>query len=222
MHGTSVIQSALKGPLKIVVVGHVDHGKSTVIGQLLRSTGSISEQKLAEVESAARARGMQTEWSFLLDSLKAERDQAITIDTTEIRFKERDREYIIIDAPGHREFVRNMVTGAARGDAALLVLDANEGVRQQSKLHARLLRLLGVEQLVVLVNKMDLVNYSQARFAEISGEIEAYLDTLGLRARHVIPISASAGDNFTKSADTMNWYGGPDVVSALRVFSAQG
>ncbi len=146
----------------------------------------------------------------------------MTIETTEIRFRERDREYIIIDAPGHREFVRNMITGAARSDAALLVLAADEGIRQQSKLHARLLRMLGVAQLVVLVNKMDRVSYSKERFDELSGEIEEYLSTVGLRARHIIPISASAGDNFVESAEAMSWYRGPHILSALKVFSAHG
>src|SRR5258708_24081754 len=144
--------------VKVIVVGHVDHGKSSTIGRLLYDSGAVPEQKVAEIKAASDRRGMPMEWSFLLDSLQAERDQAVTIDTTDVRFRSERRGYVLIDAPGHKEFLRNMITGAARSNAALLVVDATEGMRNQSRLHAYLLNLIGVEQIAVAVNKMDLAD----------------------------------------------------------------
>ena len=143
-------------PMKIVVVGHVDHGKSTLIGRLLHDTGSLPDGKLEELTALSERRGMPLEWSFVLDAFQAERDQAITIDTTQINFASGQRPYVIIDAPGHREFLKNMVSGAASAEAAVLVVDVAEGMREQSRRHAFLLHLLGLRQIVVVVNKMDL------------------------------------------------------------------
>ena len=143
--------------LKIVIVGHVDHGKSTLVGRLFHDTGSLPEGKIETIKAVCERRGMPFEWAFLMDALQAERDQGITIDTAQIRFRTKARDYVIIDAPGHREFLKNMVTGAASSEAALLLIDADEGVREQSRRHGYLLHLLGVDQVAVLVNKMDLV-----------------------------------------------------------------
>src|SRR5579859_5775612 len=130
--------------VRIVIVGHVDHGKSTLVGRLLHETGSLPDGKLEMLKAVSAKRGMPFEWSFLMDALQAERDQGITIDTTQIRFKTEKRNYVIIDAPGHKEFLKNMISGAAQSEAAILVIDAKEGVREQSKRHGYLLHLLGV------------------------------------------------------------------------------
>src|SRR5438552_2155039 len=154
-------------PLRVVFVGHVDHGKSTLIGRILHDTDSLPEGKIEMVKKACAAEGMEFEFAFVLDALLEEQKQNVTIDTTEIRFKTKRRKYIIIDAPGHKEFLKNMITGASRADAAVLVIAANEGVREQSRRHAYLLSLLGIKQLVVVVNKMDLADFSQEKFEEI-------------------------------------------------------
>ena len=162
--------------VRIVIVGHVDHGKSTLVGRLLHETGSLPEGKLEMLKAVSARRGMPFEWSFLLDALQTERDQGITIDTTQIRFRTRSRDVVLIDAPGHAEFLRNMITGAAQADAALLIIDALEGVRDQTRRHGYLLHLLGIRQVAVVVNKMDRVDFSAARFQEIRAEISAHLD----------------------------------------------
>ena len=151
-------------PLKIVIVGHVDHGKSTLVGRLFHDTGTLPEGKIEAVQAMCEKRGMPFEWAFLLDALQAERDQGITIDISQIFFRTALRNYVLIDAPGHREFVKNMITGAAQADAAVLVVDAREGMQEQTRRHAYLLHLLGIHQIVVVINKMDLVEYAEARF----------------------------------------------------------
>src|SRR6267154_1308918 len=147
--------SATIEQLKIVIVGHVDHGKSTFVGRLLHDTGNLPEGKLEQLQKIAERRGVPFEWANLMDALQSERDQNITIDTAQIWFRTAKRQYVIIDAPGHKEFLKNMVTGAASADAAVLLIAANEGVQEQSKRHAHILSLLGLKQVVVLVNKMD-------------------------------------------------------------------
>ena len=179
--------------VRIVIVGHVDHGKSTLVGRLLHETGSLPEGKLEMLKAVSARRGMPFEWSFLLDALQTERDQGITIDTTQIRFRTRSRDVVLIDAPGHAEFLRNMITGAAQADAALLIIDALEGVRDQTRRHGYLLHLLGIRQVAVVVNKMDRVDFSAARFQEIRAEISAHLAGLGVTPSAVIPISARDG-----------------------------
>lgn len=201
--------------LKVIVVGHVDHGKSTTIGRLLYETGALATEKFSEIKAASDRRGVAFEWSFLLDSLQAERDQAVTIDTTDVRFRSARRGYVIIDAPGHKEFLKNMVTGAARASAALLIVDAIEGMRNQSRMHAYLLNLIGVEQIVVAVNKMDLIEYSEARFLSVCAEIRDYFATLGLKLTDIVPISARGGENLTAAHGHMPWYRGPTVVETL-------
>src|SRR5712664_2819947 len=174
--------------VRIVIVGHVDHGKSTLVGRLLHETGSLPEGKLDMLKAVSARRGMPFEWSFLLDALQTERDQGITLDTSQIRFRTPSRDFVLIDAPGHAEFLRNMITGAAQADAALLIVDAAEGVRDQTRRHGYLLHLLGVRQVAVVINKMDRVEYSAARFREIETEIAEYLAGLTLAPVAVIPI----------------------------------
>ncbi len=204
--------------LGVVIVGHVDHGKSTLIGRLLHDTGSFMEGKLEELKAVCERRNVPFEWSFLLDAFQAERDQAITIDTTQIWFKTKKRNCVIIDAPGHREFLKNMVSGAAFADAAILVVDAKEGVREQTKRHAYLLHLLGLQQILVVINKMDLVNYSEARFREVTGEIKAYLAGIGVTPHSIIPIAARNGENIAEKAASMPWHKGLTVMETLDTF----
>jgi bifunctional enzyme CysN/CysC len=204
--------------LKIVIVGHVDHGKSTFVGRLLHDTGSLPEGKLEQLEAVAKRRGVPFEWANLMDALQAERDQNITIDTTQIWFQTRKRQYVIIDAPGHKEFLKNMVTGAAHAEAALLLIDAAEGVQEQSRRHGYLLHLLGIRQIAVLVNKMDLANYSQKRFHEIETAFRAFLQTVGVTPACFIPIAAKHGDNIAARSAAMPWWQGPTVLETLDQF----
>lgn len=205
--------------IRIVIVGHVDHGKSTLIGRLLHETGSLPADKLETLKQVAARRGMEFEWSFLLDALQAERDQGITIDTSQIRFRTPTRDVLLIDAPGHAEFLRNMITGAAQADAAILIVDAVEGIRDQTRRHAYLLHLLGVHQVAVVVNKMDRVDFDASRFAAIRDDITAYLRELGLAPAAVIPISARHGDGVARHTSTMGWHDGPTVLEALDSFA---
>jgi bifunctional enzyme CysN/CysC len=201
--------------VRIVIVGHVDHGKSTLVGRLLHETGSLPEGKLEMLKAVSARRGMPFEWSFLLDALQTERDQGITIDTTQIRFRTRSRDVVLIDAPGHAEFLRNMITGASQADGAVLIIDALEGVRDQTRRHGYLLHLLGVKQVAVVVNKMDRVDFSEARFNDISTEISTHLIGLGVTPSAVIPISARDGDGVAERTARIDWYNGPTVVEAL-------
>ncbi|PYL66497.1 MAG: adenylyl-sulfate kinase [Verrucomicrobia bacterium] len=207
--------------LKIVFVGHVDHGKSTLIGRILHDTGSLPEGKVEEIKKACAAEGMGFEFAFLLDALLEEQKQNVTIDTTEIPFRTPRREYAIIDAPGHKEFLKNMITGASRADAAILVISADEGVREQSRRHAYLLSMLGIKHLIVVVNKMDLVDYSEKRFREIEQEYRKFLRELGLDARTFIPASAREGENVARTGMKMKWYGASSVLEALDLLEPQ-
>jgi len=212
----SAHQSVAARPLvRIVIVGHVDHGKSTLVGRLLHETGSLPEGKLEMLKAVSARRGMPFEWSFLLDALQTERDQGITIDTTQIRFRTNARDVVLIDAPGHAEFLRNMITGASQADGAVLIIDAQEGVRDQTRRHGYLLHLLGIRQVAVVVNKMDRVDFAKARFNEISAEISAHLTGLGVTPSAIIPISARDGDGVAETTPRMDWYDGPTVVEAL-------
>ena len=204
--------------LKIVIVGHVDHGKSTFVGRLFNDTGSLPEGKLEQLQKIAERRGVPFEWANLMDALQSERDQNITIDTAQIWFQTKKRQYVIIDAPGHKEFLKNMITGAANAEAALLLIDANEGIQEQSRRHGYLLNLLGIRQIAVLVNKMDLQEYSQDRFDQIERDYRAFLKTIGVEPRLFVPISAKHGDNIAARSKNMPWWNGPTVLAALDEF----
>lgn len=204
---------------KIVIVGHVDHGKSTLVGRLLHETGSLPEGKVESLREVCEKRGMPFEWAFVMDALQAERDQGITIDTAQILFKTDFRPYVIIDAPGHKEFLKNMITGAASADAAVLVIDAIEGVQEQSRRHGYLLRLLGLRQLAVVVNKMDGVAFDESRFNQVAAEISSYLAEIGVTPTEIIPAAARHGDNVFHRSTNMAWYQGPTVIEALDGFS---
>ncbi len=204
--------------LKIVFVGHVDHGKSTLIGRIFFDTDSLPDGKIENIQKACDAEGMDFEYAFLLDALLEEQEQNITIDTTQIQFRTERRNYVIIDAPGHKEFLKNMVSGASSADAAFLLIAANEGVREQSRRHGYLLSMLGIRQVVVVVNKMDLVDGSKQVFDEIETEYRQFLAQIGLEPKLFIPVSAKNGFNVASRAPAeagLDWYSGPTILDAL-------
>lgn len=206
--------------MNVVVVGHVDHGKSTVIGRLLADTGSLPEGKLEQVRAQCERNARPFEYAFLLDALKDEQTQGITIDTARCFFKTDKREYIIIDAPGHIEFLKNMVSGAARAEAALLVIDAHEGIKENSKRHGYLLSMLGIKKVIILVNKMDLVGYRESDFEKIKNEYDSFLEKLKVKPITYIPVSARNGENLAQKSQQMPWFKGRTVlenVDALAV-----
>ena len=217
----SGFRSPVSAPLRVVFVGHVDHGKSTLIGRILHDTGSLPEGKIEEIKQTCAAEGMEFEFAFLLDALLEEQKQNVTIDTTEIPFRTAQRRYAIIDAPGHKEFLKNMITGSSRADAAIPVIAANEGVREQSRRHAYLLSMLGIKHLIVVVNKMDLVDYSEERFREIEQSYRKFLFDLGLEARLFIPASAKDGENVARASMKMKWYCRANVLEALDLLEPQ-
>lgn len=204
--------------MPIVVVGHVDHGKSTIVGRILADTGSLPEGKLDRVRELCARTSKPFEYAFLLDALKAERDQGITIDAARVFFSTSTRAYVVLDAPGHVEFLRNMVTGAAHAEAALLVVDAHEGVRENSRRHASMLAMLGVRHVAVLVNKMDLVDWSEAAFTAIAAEMRAFLGRLGVIPSAIVPVSGRLGVNLVARGAETPWHTGPTAVEALDAF----
>jgi bifunctional enzyme CysN/CysC len=205
----------------IVIVGHVDHGKSTVIGRLYADTGSLPDGKLEKVKAICEQQGKAFEYAFLFDALLEEQEQGITIDTARTFFTWGSRKYTIIDAPGHKEFLKNMISGASRAEGALLVIDAKEGVREQSRQHGYMLSLLGIKQITVLVNKMDLVDYKEEVFRNIEKEYRAFLSSLNVNPLFFCPISAREGDNIAKKGPKMAWFDGPTVLQALEAFSKE-
>ncbi len=205
--------------MNVVIVGHVDHGKSTLIGRLLADTGSLPEGKLETVKANCERNAKPFEYAFLLDALKDERTQGITIDTARCFFKSKKRDYIIIDAPGHIEFLKNMVTGASRAEAALLVIDAHEGIKENSKRHGYMLSFLGIKNIAVCVNKMDLVKYSEEVFNQIKNEFLAFLSEINLEPAYFIPIAAREGDNIVSLSKWMSWYKDTYVLKAIDNFT---
>lgn len=208
----------MREQMNIVIVGHVDHGKSTVIGRLLADTDSLPEGKLEQVKSTCERNSKPFEYAFLLDALKDEQDQGITIDSARCFFNSDKRNYIIIDAPGHIEFLKNMVTGASRAEAALLVIDANEGIKENSKRHGHMVAMLGVKQVSVVVNKMDLVDYSEEVFNNIVNEYSEFLKEINIKPVSFIPVSAREGDNIVMNSQNTSWFNGKSVLNQLDGF----
>ncbi|AQT66882.1 Sulfate adenylyltransferase subunit 1 [Anaerohalosphaera lusitana] len=206
--------------MNIVIAGHVDHGKSTVIGRMLADTNSLPQGKLEQIKERCRRNSKPFEYAFLLDALKDEQSQGITIDSARVFFSSAKREYIIIDAPGHIEFLKNMVTGASRAEAALLVIDAEEGVQENSRRHGYMLSMLGIKQVVVVVNKMDLVDYSEETYKNVKAEYTKFLADIGLEAIFV-PVSGMAGDNIVSLSDKMSWYQGATVLESIDGFEKE-
>lgn len=199
----------------VAFVGHVDHGKSTLIGRLLYDTNSLPEGKLEEIERVCKELGSKLEFAYICDALEEERKNQMTIETSQTFFKSKKREYAIIDAPGHKEFLKNMVTGVSQADAAILIVDVKEGIMEQTKRHAYLLKLLGISNIIVVVNKMDLVDYKKEYFEKVKQGILNYLEEIGIFPRNLIPISAYEGDNVVKKSKRMNWYRGLTFIEAL-------
>ncbi len=206
----------------LVLAGHVDHGKSTLLGRLLHELDLLPAGKAEELATLSARRGVALEWSFVLDGLQAERDQAITLDTTRVRVRTERREFVVIDAPGHKELLKNMIGGASAASAALLVVDAGTGSEEQTLRHAYLLKLLGVRDVLVAVNKMDLVTDANAVFAARERELERSLERMGLKAHAIVPVSARAGTNLRTTGALGDWYRGPTLVAALDSLPAPG
>ena len=197
------------------MVGHVDHGKSTLIGRLLYDTKSVSDDRLAAVTEVCEKQGKDLEFAYLLDALEEEQQQNVTIDTTQIFFKTEKRDYVIIDAPGHKEFLKNMISGASYAEAAVLIIDAKEGVREQTQRHAYILNLLGIRQVVVVVNKMDLVEYNKDRFDAVKEKITGFLDAFDIMPIAVLPVSASHGYNVAKKSSLLDWFEGKTFLETI-------
>ncbi len=207
--------------LRIVVVGHVDHGKSTVIGRLLCDTKSLPDGAVEKVKRISKESGKPFEFAYLLDAFEEEQKQGITIDTTQLQFKTDKRDYVIIDAPGHKEFLKNMVSGAASAEAALLIVDAEEGIQEQSKRHGYILSLLGIEKINVVVSKMDLIDYSEEKFNTIKKDIKEFFSSLDMSVSEFIPVSGFLGENIAAKSDKMPWYKGGSVLDALDKFETE-
>jgi bifunctional enzyme CysN/CysC len=207
--------------MNIVIAGHVDHGKSTIIGRLLADTGSLPVGKLEQVRVNCERNSKPFEYAFLIDALKDEQSQGITIDSARIFFKTGKRRYTLIDAPGHIEFLKNMVTGASRAEAALLVIDASEGVRENSRRHGTLLSMLGIQQIVVLINKMDLVGYRKDIYDGIVEGYSRFLQEIHVQPRCYIPVSGREGDTIAVHGTEMPWYGGATVLGVLDTFEKE-
>lgn len=201
--------------IPIVVVGSVDHGKSTFIGRLLHDTGQLTPDRLQDLEDAGRALNRKVEYAHVTDQFQEEREANITIDTTQTLFRSQDRTYLLIDAPGHREYLTNMITGASRARAALLMLDVSEGIRAQTEKHADILKLLGIEKLAVFINKMDLIDYKSDVYAQHRALIEESLATRNLKAAAIIPLAAYHGENVIARSTKMPWYKGPTALEFI-------
>jgi len=201
--------------IKIAVCGHIDHGKSTLIGRLLLDTGSLPEDKIKDLTRIAKDFDEETQLAYLTDQLKEERERNITIETTQIFLKTKKRPYCLIDTPGHLEFIKNMLSGASQAEAALLVVDITEGIQDQTRRHAYLLRFLSLQHIIVIVNKMDVVAYSQEKFQSIENKITELLKNVGLKPQLIIPVSAKLGENICRSSKNIKWYRGPFLTQAM-------
>jgi elongation factor 1-alpha len=209
---------AEKPHLNIMTSGHVDHGKSTLIGRLLFDSGSIPEQELRKLKEKAKELKKETfEFAFVMDNLKEERERGLTIDLMYRGFNTSKYYYTIIDVPGHRDFIKNMITGASQADAAILVVSAKDGIQDQTKEHMYLSKVLGIDQIVVAVNKMDAVNYDESKYKDVKEQVSKLFQTLGYKTDEIpfIPLSAYQGDNVVKKSTNMDWYKGPTLVEAL-------
>ncbi len=214
---------ASKPHLNLVFIGHVDHGKSTLVGRVLYDTGTLSEQDYRKLQQEAEAKGKGTfAFAYVMDTLKEERERGVTIDVAYKKFEGKKNDFTIIDAPGHRDFVKNMITGTSQADAAVLVISTKDGVQAQTKEHAFLAQVMGIKQLVIALNKMDEVNYEEAKFKERSAEVTKLLTGIGYKADaiKIVPVSAWVGDNVVKKSEKTSWYKGDTLVEILDGFTA--
>jgi elongation factor 1-alpha len=209
---------AEKPHMNLAVIGHIDHGKSTLVGRLMFETGAVPAHVIEKFKAEAKEKGKESfAFAWVMDSLKEERERGITIDIAHKRFDTDKFYFTIVDCPGHRDFVKNMITGASQADAAILVVAAPDGVMAQTKEHVFLSRTLGINQLVIAVNKMDASKYSEDRYNEVKKEVSQLLGMVGFKASEIpfIPTSAFAGDNISKQSENTPWYTGPTILQAL-------
>ena len=209
---------AEKEHLNLIFIGHVDHGKSTSVGRILYETGALTEQQLRKLKEEAEKVGKATfEFAFTMDTLKEERERGVTIDLSHKEFMTNKYYFTIIDAPGHRDFVKNMITGASQADAAVLVCSAKDGVQAQTKEHAFLAKVLGIKQVIVAVNKMDAVNYEKDKYEETKLAMSTLLKNIGYKVDDIpfIPYSGWQGDNIKVKSDKMPWYNGPTLLDCF-------
>ncbi|MFP4230058.1 MAG: GTP-binding protein, partial [Candidatus Nanohaloarchaea archaeon] len=210
-----------KPHINLVFIGHVDHGKSTTIGRLLWDTENLPEEEMRKLEEAAEEAGKESfNFAFAMDSLEEERERGVTIDLAHQEFDTDDYHFTIIDAPGHRDFIKNMITGASQADAAVLVVAADDGIQPQTKEHAYLAKTLGIDQLAVAVNKMDLEDFSEDAYSGIKEEVSELIQGVGFNPSDInfVPVSSFEGDNVVDESDDMGWYDGPTLVEALDDF----
>lgn len=210
-----------KPHINLVFIGHVDHGKSTTIGRLLWDTENLPEEEMRKLEDAAEEAGKETfGFAFAMDSLEEERERGVTIDLAHQEFESDNYHFTIIDAPGHRDFIKNMITGASQADAAVLVVAADDGIQPQTKEHAYLAKTLGIEQLTVAVNKMDLADYGEDGYEDVKSEVSEMLTGVGFDTDEIsfVPISAYDGEGVAENSDKMGWYDGPSLFDTLDEF----
>ncbi|VVB55433.1 Elongation factor 1-alpha [uncultured archaeon] len=209
---------AEKPHLNLAVIGHIDHGKSTLVGRLMFETGAVPPHIIEKYREEAKAKGKESfVFAWVMDSLKEERDRGITIDVAHQRFDTAKYYFTVVDCPGHRDFVKNMITGASQADAAILVVAGKEGVQSQTKEHVFLSRTLGINQLIIAINKMDEVNYDKARYDAVKADVSTLLKMVGYKPDEMnfIPTSAFKGDNLAKPSENTKWYTGPTLLAAL-------
>ena len=214
-----------KEHINLVFIGHVDHGKSTTVGRLLFDSGNIDEQTMRKLKEKAQELGKSGfEFAFVMDNLKEEQERGVTIDLAHKKFSTDKYDFTIIDAPGHRDFIKNMITGASQADCAVLVVAANDGVNAQTIEHLRLSKIFGVGQLMIAVNKMDIsgVDYSEARYNEVVEEVKKHATQAGWAPDKLrfIPIASLPGDNIAKKSENLPWYNGETLLQAIDGFSA--
>lgn len=202
--------------LRIAVAGHVDHGKSTIIGRLLHETGSLAQHVTDKFDETQRSHGAHAAtFAFVTDQLSEEQEGSFTLDTTQARLRTPNGDFTLIDTPGHREFLKNMISGTTRADAAILVVDAAEGPLPQTYLHAYLISMLGIRQMILVINKMDLVHYSRSRFMALSQQLSEHLGRLCIPPIAVVPVSAQQGDNVVRQSAHMIWNTSPTLIEAI-------
>jgi len=204
--------------LKVVVAGDVDAGKSTLIGRFLYESGSVADGAIANIEESCRRQGNDFEFAYLLDSLEEERGGQLTIDTTQVFCRDKKgRQWIFIDVPGHRELFRNMLVGSSYADVAVLVVDAERSLREQTKMHSQVLKFLGIRQFIVVINKMDVACYNKKIFLKEKERISGFLRKINIKPACCIPVSAKQGDNLFNNSRRTNWYKGATLIEALAV-----
>jgi sulfate adenylyltransferase large subunit len=201
--------------LNLVITGHVDHGKSTLIGRLLYETGALQEGLIREIQENLKGTGIKMEFAHIMDYFEEERKEERTIDTTQFFFNTKKRRFAIIDTPGHKEFIKNMITGSSQAHAAILIISAKEGIQEQTKRHAHVLNMLGIKHTILVVNKMDLVDYKEEQFSKIKFDAKVIIGLLNIKPDNVIPISAQQGENISKKSKSMSWYKGLCLLDAI-------